>query len=102
MTHARAVRVALALWITLAFLVWNVVFDRMIVLAGRAYVYAAANAARTQGTFLLINDWMAPAVRRGVLSASLASGLVLTIGLAGIAVAVRRNRFAERHGEELP
>jgi len=42
----RTARVAVALWIALAVVVWNVVFDRVLVVAGRQYVYAATIAAR--------------------------------------------------------
>jgi hypothetical protein len=37
----RAGLIALVLWAVLAAVVWNVVFDRVVVLAGREYVYAA-------------------------------------------------------------
>jgi hypothetical protein len=40
-----AARLARALWIVWAVLVWNVVFDRVIVVAGRSYITAAYRAA---------------------------------------------------------
>src|ERR1700730_18741943 len=40
----RMARLALALWIAWAVLVWNVVFDQVIVLAGREYIQAALAA----------------------------------------------------------
>ena len=39
-----ALRLAAFLWLLFAFVVWNVVFDRILVIEGRAYVYAAAVA----------------------------------------------------------
>ena len=33
MAHARPVRLAIALWVVLAFVAWHVVFDRILVLA---------------------------------------------------------------------
>ena len=39
-------RIARALWIAWALVVWNVVFDRVIVVAGRAYILAAEAVAR--------------------------------------------------------
>jgi hypothetical protein len=39
---ARPVRAAVTLWLVFAFTVWNVVFDRILVIEGREYVYAAA------------------------------------------------------------
>jgi hypothetical protein len=41
----RAARMARWLWIAFAIVVWNVVFDRVLVLAGRQYVHAATVAA---------------------------------------------------------
>src|SRR5258707_1364632 len=59
----RSAKVATALWIAWAVVVWNVVFDRVLVLAGRRYVYDAAMAAQA-GHYLLINDVMRPAMPR--------------------------------------
>lgn len=86
-------RVAVILWLVLAFLVWNVVFDRILVLAGRRYSYAAAVAARQPDAYVRIDDWMRPAVAHGVRVASLAGVSVAIIGLAAIAVA---SRFDQR------
>jgi hypothetical protein len=83
--------VALALWIALAFVVWNVVFDRVLVVAGRQYVHAAARAARGPGPNLLVDDWMRPAVTRATRTASGAAALILTIGVVACAVAARRS-----------
>jgi len=85
------VGMALALWIVLAFVVWNVVFDRVLVLAGRQYVYAATRAARGSGPYLLVDDWMRPAVTRATRMASGAAALILTIGVVACAVAARRS-----------
>jgi hypothetical protein len=86
-------RVAVVLWLVLAFLVWNVVFDRILVLAGRRYSYAAAVAARQADAYVRIDDWMRPAVAHGVRVASLAGLAVAVVGLAAIAVA---SRFDQR------
>lgn len=84
--------VAIALWIALAIVVWNVVFDRVLVVAGRQYVYAAALAARGSGPYVRVDDWMRPAVSRATRAASGSAAIVLTIGAVGCAVAVRRSR----------
>ena len=86
------VGVALALWITLAFVVWNVVFDRVLVVAGRQYVYAATQAARGSGPYVRVDDWMRPAVARATRTASGTAVLILTIGVVTCAVAVRHSR----------
>jgi hypothetical protein len=85
-----AVRVAAALWFVLAVVVWNVVFDRVLVVAGRQYVHAATLASRGSDPFLRIDDWMRPAITRAFRSASAAAGTVLAAGLGLIAVAAPR------------
>jgi len=91
MMVARPVGVAVALWVVWAIVVWNVVFDRILVLAGRRYVYAAALAAQGPGPYLRINDWMQPAVSRGWWTASAAAGTILLAALVLIPIAVRRD-----------
>ncbi|HEX4346963.1 MAG TPA: hypothetical protein VHZ73_05285 [Vicinamibacterales bacterium] len=85
---------AIGLWAVCAFCVWNVVFDRVLVLAGRRYSLAAHDAARVN-TFLRIDDWMRPAASRGFWDASVAGALVLAIGVAGVVIAVRRPTISE-------
>jgi hypothetical protein len=86
----QASRVARRLWIALAFVVWNVVFDRVLVLAGRRYVYAAAIAATGSGPYLRAGDWMRPAITRGLWTATCAAGVILAIGLICVPLAARR------------
>ena len=87
---ARAARVARWLWIAFAIVVWNVVFDRILVLAGRQYVHAAAVAARGSGPYLRASDWMRPAITRGLWTATAAAGAILVIGLIAVPLAARR------------
>jgi hypothetical protein len=87
---ARASRVARRLWITFAVVVWNVVFDRVLVLAGRRYVHAAAVAAAGSGPYLRAGDWMGPAITHGLWTATCAAGVILAIGLVGVPLAARR------------
>ena len=82
-------RLAIALWAAWAFSVWNVVFDRVLVLAGRQYVYAAAVSERSANAYLRIDDWMRPAVARGLWVATLAGGGILVAGLLLVRVATR-------------
>ncbi len=93
MTFKAKVRVASALWLVLAVVVWNVIFDRVIVLAGRRYVYDAAVSAQ-QGVYLSIDTEMRPAVRRGVWLASAASLPIAIVGLAAVQFAARRYRLS--------
>jgi hypothetical protein len=86
-----AARIARGLWTIWAVLVWNVVFDHVIVVAGRNYVYAAAhaaNATESEGpSYLVMDEWMRPAVRRAFWTASAAAGSILAIGLISIKLA---------------
>src|SRR5882762_3213410 len=70
------VRLAVTLWIVWAVVVWNVVFDRVLVVAGRQYVDAATLAARAGGPFARVEDWMRPAVVRGFWMATTAAASV--------------------------
>ena len=85
----RSARVALALWIAWAVVVWNVVFDHTIEVAGRAYLHAAAVADQSGGPYARIEDWMRPAVTRGIWTASVAAIGILAVGLTGCWFAAR-------------
>jgi hypothetical protein len=82
-----AARIALALWIAWAVIVWNVVFDRVIVVAGRSYIAAATAPDAPRAN---MDDFMRPAVTRGLWIASAAGGAVLVTGLACVRAAVPR------------
>jgi hypothetical protein len=68
------------LWIAAAVVVWNLVFDRVIIVAGRSYVRAAERAAQAGGPYARIDDAMRPAVGRALALASAAAGVVLAAG----------------------
>jgi hypothetical protein len=80
-------RIAQALWVVWAILAWNVVFDRVIVLAGREYLTAARLAAA--GAYPRMDDWMRPAVTRGLWMASATAAAILLVGFASIRLATR-------------
>jgi hypothetical protein len=81
-------RLALVLWIAWAVVVWNVIFDQTIVLAGRDYIQAAM--ATSVGPFANMDDWMRPAVTRGAWLATAAAGTILVTGVS--LCALRRTR----------
>jgi hypothetical protein len=85
--RARVARLARALWIVWAFLLWNVVFDYVIVVAGRRYIAAAEAAGMPRAN---MDAYMRPAVTRALWIASAAAGGVLATGLAAIGAASRR------------
>jgi hypothetical protein len=88
----RSARLAAALWLVLAFLIWNVVFDRILVLAGRRYSYAAAMAVRDGKTYVRIDDWMRPAIAHGVRVASVTALGIAAIGVIAVMIGARVDR----------
>ena len=85
-----AARIARALWIAWAVIVWNVVFDHVIVVAGRSYIAAAACAAAgPAGPFAKMDNWMRPAVSRGFWIATASGAAVLLAGLGAVHRAAR-------------
>ena len=102
-------KVARGLWIVWAILVWNVVFDHVIVVAGREYI-AGAMGAVGSGGFARMDDWMQPAITRGLWIATASSALILLVGFVAIRHATKTGNPAEdgslphgerSHGEEL-
>ena len=91
----RRVRLAAVLWLLFAFVVWNVVFDRILVIEGRAYVYAAAVAVSKSAPYVLAGPWMGAAQSRALWTATAAAGGVLAVGAAGFAVALRAGQRDE-------
>ncbi len=86
----RAARIATTLWLVWAVIVWNVVFDQVIVMAGRRYLRAAALADQAGGPYARIDDWMRPAVTNGLWTASAAAAAILVLGVFGVRFAVAR------------
>ena len=86
------VRIAAALWIALAIVVWNVVLDQVIVLAGRRYIIEALASAQSMGPYVRINDWMRPAVARGFWLANAAAAMILAAGFFALRQATRSRR----------
>ncbi len=85
----RAARLALVLWIVWAVVVWNVVLDHVIVIAARDYLYAADLADLGRGPRVRMDDFMRPAVTRGVSLASLSAAGLIIIGVLAVRVASR-------------
>jgi hypothetical protein len=89
MSRPRSARIAASLWIALAVVVWNVVLDQVIVLAGRRYIIAAIASADAMGPFVIVDDWMRPAVTRGFWYATVAAAAILALGAAASRRATR-------------
>src|SRR5438046_2222252 len=83
------VPIARVLWVAWAVLAWNVVFDHVIVVAGRQYIHAAGLAEKSGGPYARMDDWMRPAVTRAFWTATLAAAAILAIGLVLVRAAAR-------------
>jgi len=91
MRAAATRRVAFALWIAWAIVVWNVIFDQTIVLAGRDFVQTAI--AANNGPFPNMDAWMRPAVVRGFWLANAGAAAILLTYLTVVTLcASRRTR----------
>jgi hypothetical protein len=82
---AQAARIARALWIAWAIVVWNVIFDHIIVVAGRRLISAAGAAGAVR-----IDEFMQPAITRGIWTATAAASAILIAGVSAVQLA--RNR----------
>jgi hypothetical protein len=89
MPMPHSARIAAALWIVWAVVVWNVVLDQVIVVAGRRYIIAAIASAGAMGPFVRMDDWMRPAAVRGFWLATLAAAAILAIGFISLRLATR-------------
>ncbi len=78
-------------------ILWNVVFDHTIVVAGRAYLHAVGLAGLGRAPVPAMDDFMAPAVTRGLRLATAAAVPVLAVGLLA-ARAARRTRQSLSQG----
>ena len=85
-------RTAVLLWAAFAVVVWNAVFDQVVIEAGRDYLTRQALHQQGQGPGVTIPGVMRPGVVRGVRLASLYGGGVAGCGLVGVWAAARRRR----------
>ena len=91
MSLSRRARFVAAFWAIAVLVVWNAVFDRVIVLSGRNYIRAAV-AADAAGASLAIDDWMQPAVVRAFW---LATGVGTAVAILGVAAVRRSSRRSD-------
>ena len=76
-----AARLARVLWIVWAVIVWNVVFDHVLVVAGREYIAAANRAAfAVPPHYENMDAWMRPAVTRALWTATASGGAIALAG----------------------
>jgi hypothetical protein len=96
----RTLALVAAGWLVAGALVWNYVFDSMIVSAGREYVYRQQLYERKRGPAVTIEKIMGPAqaeavrVATGWGLAAAGTGLALTVYVTARLAARRRSRAA--------
>lgn len=74
-------RLARLLWIAWAVVVWNVVFDHVLVVAGREYIAAANRAAfAVPPRYENMDAWMQPAVTSAFWTATASGGAIAVAG----------------------
>ena len=81
MTAARARRVAIGLWIVMAIVVWNGLYDLRITLGVRDYLMKQALHDAGRGPAVTMAEAMAATVRDAVLTASLWAAIILAAGV---------------------
>jgi hypothetical protein len=92
MTLARARRLAIALWIAMAVVVWNGLYDLRITLGVRDYLMKQALHDAGRGPAVTISDAMRQTVRDAITVATLWSLIVLGAGLGSVTIVSRAAR----------
>ena len=89
MPPARARRLAIALWLAMAVVVWNGLYDLRITLGVRDYLMKQALHDAGRGPAVTISDAMHDTVRDAVRVASLWSVIILGAGLGSVTMVSR-------------
>jgi hypothetical protein len=94
MTLARARRWAIGLWIVMAVVVWNGLYDLRITLGVRDHLMKQALHDAGRGPAVTITEDMDATVKDAVLVASLWAGIILAAGLATVVILSRATPLA--------
>jgi hypothetical protein len=90
MTRRRARRLAIALWLAMAVVVWNGLYDLRITLGVRDYLMKQALHDAGRGPAVTISDAMRETVRDAVRVATLWGVIVLGAGLVTVRLGEER------------
>jgi hypothetical protein len=93
--HIRSRRAAIAIWVAMAIVVWNGLYDLRITLGVRDYLLQEALHEAGRGPAVVMSDAMHETVRDAVLVASLWASIVLAAGLGTVRL-LRTGRSVER------
>lgn len=83
----RSRRTAIWIWIGIAVVVWNGLYDLLLNRAAKDYLFRAALHDAGRGPFVSLSEMMHVAVRDAALISTLWAGLILLAGLWTILVA---------------
>ncbi|MGH9373138.1 MAG: hypothetical protein ACRD15_16580 [Vicinamibacterales bacterium] len=86
----RPARLAVAIWVLIAIVVWNGLYDLRITLGVRDYLLKAALHDAGRGPAVVMSDAMRDTVRDAVLVASLWGAIILIAGILTVRVVGRR------------
>ena len=89
MTLRRARRWAVGIWIVLAVVVWNGLYDLRITLGVRDHLMKAALHQAGRGPEVTMSEDMAATVKDATLVASLWAAIILAAGLATVSMVSR-------------
>jgi hypothetical protein len=92
MTLARGRRLVIALWIAMAVVVWNGLYDLRITLGVRDYLMKQALHDAGRGPAVTISEAMHETVRDAVLVATLWGVIILGAGLGSVTIVSRAAR----------
>ncbi len=88
-SFCRAERAAMAVWIVLAVVVWNGIYDLLVTRGVKEYLFRWALHEAGRGPVVPMAEIMATTVRDAVWVSSLWAGVVLMVGFATLTL-VRR------------
>jgi hypothetical protein len=88
----RRARLAAALWLVFAFIVWHVRFDHGIDTAARTYLFTQHQYVLGRAPSVAIDAAMGPAASAAALDATKWSAVIAVSGVAAVAWAARRSR----------
>ncbi len=85
-------RAAILAWAACGFVVWNVVFDAIVIRSGRDYLTRQALHQQGRGPAVTIRTVMDPGVARAVRTATVSGSAVAAAGVSATWLASRRRR----------
>lgn len=93
-TLGRRERVAVAIWLILAVVVWNGLYDLLLARSTQHYLFQQAIHMAGQGPWIDLQNAMAVAVREAVWLSTLWAGIILLAGLLTVRIMRSSREYA--------